>query len=165
MASRALAPIVRRSVAASRVSSKALRGGSPPMPAYVRIPAPSEPVSTSFERRLLSLGCVLTSCTLFCHTFHWTKIHLVKTFSWWKTTIVYLTTLALLNWPWTLTVKMSRPVRGLCPGWLEWVFSLPSSWQSNTSRIRLVPTLLSQERILMTLLSHSSTTSKIRSSY
>ncbi|KAL3941628.1 MAG: hypothetical protein SGBAC_004042 [Bacillariaceae sp.] len=44
MASRALAPIVRRSVAASRVSSKALRGGSPPMPAYVRIPAPSEPL-------------------------------------------------------------------------------------------------------------------------
>eukprot|EP00980_Cylindrotheca_fusiformis_P005656 scaffold1184_cov132-Cylindrotheca_fusiformis.AAC.77 len=45
MASRTLAPILRRSVASSRVSSKALRGGSPPLPAYARIPAPSEPVS------------------------------------------------------------------------------------------------------------------------
>jgi hypothetical protein len=47
MASRSLVPILRRSVAISRASSKALRGGSPPMPAYARIPAPSEPVSAT----------------------------------------------------------------------------------------------------------------------
>jgi hypothetical protein len=45
MASRALAPILRRSVATSRASSKALKGGAPNMPAFARIPAPSEPVS------------------------------------------------------------------------------------------------------------------------
>jgi hypothetical protein len=45
--SRALIPLLRRSVTTARTSSKALRGGaSPPMPAYARIPAPSEPVST-----------------------------------------------------------------------------------------------------------------------
>ena len=44
MASRALTPLLRRSVVHAR--TKALRGGgSPPMPAFARIPAPSEPVS------------------------------------------------------------------------------------------------------------------------
>ena len=47
MASRSLAPILRRSVATARTSSKALRGGTPPMPAFARIPAPSEPVRKS----------------------------------------------------------------------------------------------------------------------
>jgi hypothetical protein len=47
--SRALIPLLRRSVTTARTSSKALRGGaSPPMPAYARIPAPSEPVSKGF---------------------------------------------------------------------------------------------------------------------
>ena len=45
MASRALAPLVRRSIVGARLQSRAMRGGSPPMPAFVRIPAPSEPVS------------------------------------------------------------------------------------------------------------------------
>eukprot|EP00934_Nitzschia_sp_Nitz4_P006412 Nitzschia sp. Nitz4//scaffold19_size178191//111577//112033//NITZ4_001989-RA/size178191-augustus-gene-0.65-mRNA-1//1//CDS//3329540717//6402//frame0 len=44
MASRALAPLLRRSVVAARTQSKALRGGSPPLPAFARIPAPSEPL-------------------------------------------------------------------------------------------------------------------------
>eukprot|EP00429_Kryptoperidinium_foliaceum_P042321 CAMPEP_0176120524 /NCGR_PEP_ID=MMETSP0120_2-20121206/60626_1 /TAXON_ID=160619 /ORGANISM="Kryptoperidinium foliaceum, Strain CCMP 1326" /LENGTH=121 /DNA_ID=CAMNT_0017454985 /DNA_START=57 /DNA_END=422 /DNA_ORIENTATION=+ len=44
MASRALTPLLRRSIVATRMQSKALRGGSPPLPAYVRIPAPSEPL-------------------------------------------------------------------------------------------------------------------------
>mmetsp|Transcript_109931 Transcript_109931/g.154154 ORF Transcript_109931/g.154154 Transcript_109931/m.154154 type:complete len:122 (-) Transcript_109931:139-504(-) len=44
MASRALNPLLRRSIVAARMQSKALRGGSPPLPAFVRIPAPSEPL-------------------------------------------------------------------------------------------------------------------------
>mmetsp|Transcript_8440 Transcript_8440/g.9396 ORF Transcript_8440/g.9396 Transcript_8440/m.9396 type:complete len:124 (+) Transcript_8440:94-465(+) len=43
--SRSLIPLLRRSVTTARTSSKALRGGAtPPMPAYARIPAPSEPL-------------------------------------------------------------------------------------------------------------------------
>jgi hypothetical protein len=46
MASRALIPLLRRSIVSTRASSKALKGGggSPPMPAFARIPAPSEAV-------------------------------------------------------------------------------------------------------------------------
>ena len=46
MSHRALAPLLRRSVATARSSQRALRGGgTPPMPVFARIPAPSEPVS------------------------------------------------------------------------------------------------------------------------
>jgi hypothetical protein len=53
MASRALTPLLRRSVVHAR--TKALRGGaSPPLPAFARIPAPSEPVSFIIYWRCLS---------------------------------------------------------------------------------------------------------------
>ena len=43
---KALMPLLRRSVATSRTSSKAMRGGmAPPMPPHARIPAPTENVS------------------------------------------------------------------------------------------------------------------------
>mmetsp|Transcript_29580 Transcript_29580/g.49090 ORF Transcript_29580/g.49090 Transcript_29580/m.49090 type:complete len:123 (+) Transcript_29580:28-396(+) len=45
MASRALTPLLRRSVVTARTTTKALRGGaSPPLPAFARIPAPAEPL-------------------------------------------------------------------------------------------------------------------------
>ncbi len=45
MATRAFVPLLRRSIVATRTQTNALRGGTPPMPAFVRIPAPTEPVS------------------------------------------------------------------------------------------------------------------------
>jgi hypothetical protein len=43
---RALAPLLRRSVVTARASQRALRGGgTPPMPVFARVPAPTEPVS------------------------------------------------------------------------------------------------------------------------
>eukprot|EP00529_Nitzschia_sp_RCC80_P035136 CAMPEP_0113481658 /NCGR_PEP_ID=MMETSP0014_2-20120614/22521_1 /TAXON_ID=2857 /ORGANISM="Nitzschia sp." /LENGTH=122 /DNA_ID=CAMNT_0000375159 /DNA_START=78 /DNA_END=446 /DNA_ORIENTATION=- /assembly_acc=CAM_ASM_000159 len=45
MSHRALAPLLRRSVATARSSQRALRGGgTPPMPVFARVPAPSEPL-------------------------------------------------------------------------------------------------------------------------
>ena len=61
MASRALAPLVRRSIVNARIQSRAIRGGSPPMPAFARIPAPTEPVSVVSESdqiAMLQPGCV-----------------------------------------------------------------------------------------------------------
>lgn len=54
MAFRALAPILRRSTVTARTQSRALGSAPPPLPAFVRIPAPSEPVSV--------LPCVFSPC-------------------------------------------------------------------------------------------------------
>mmetsp|Transcript_7074 Transcript_7074/g.10133 ORF Transcript_7074/g.10133 Transcript_7074/m.10133 type:complete len:124 (+) Transcript_7074:91-462(+) len=45
MASRALAPLVRRSVVATRASQNALKGGTPPLAPFARIPAPTQKLS------------------------------------------------------------------------------------------------------------------------
>ena len=62
---KALAPLLRRSVTTARTSSKAMRGGmSPPMPAIARIPAPTENVSSTILFYFV-LYCFTVLCIAF----------------------------------------------------------------------------------------------------
>ena len=71
-AAKALVPLVRRSVTASRSSSGMMRGGmSPPMPAHARIPAPTENVSSknnssssSNKSRVIDVIAFLVACII-----------------------------------------------------------------------------------------------------
>ena len=93
MASRLL---LRRSVVATRAASSAMRGASPPLPPFARLPAPSQPVRT--QTNIVSCCCCTREFGIYSFSsFAFSLSYLFLRDSWLKITISSLTMVSLLN--------------------------------------------------------------------